>query len=147
MRENTSMTRTGRAAVAGAASATLWIGVEPLLKRVFGTPYSDSQFASAFVTRGRLQPLVSLAIHSSVGALFGGAWSRVGGRGPLSGMVAAELENAALWPSMLLFDRIHPNVRDGTWPPLLRNRRAFAAAAVGHAFFGATLGLLAGDGD
>jgi hypothetical protein len=73
------------------------------------------------------------------------AWSQSGGRGVVQGVVAAEVENAALWPAMAVFDRIHPNVRDGSWPPLLWNRRAFAAAATGHAFFGAVLGLLAGD--
>jgi hypothetical protein len=139
------MSGTARAAVAGAVSAAVWSGVEPFLKRVYGTPYSDSELASAFVTRGRLQPLVGVAIHSSVGALFGAAWYRVGGRGPVGGIVAAEIENTALWPSMALFDRIHPNVRDGTWPPLFRNGRAFAASATGHAFFGALMGALAGD--
>ena len=139
------MTRTARAAAAGAVSAALWTGVEPLLKRTFRTPYSDSQLASALVTRGRLQPVVGLAIHSTIGALFGAAWSRAGGRGPVAGVVAAELENTLLWPSMAIVDRMHPNVRDGTWPPLLRNRRAFAASALGHAFFGATMGLLASD--
>jgi hypothetical protein len=59
--------------------------------------------------------------------------------------MAAELENVLLWPAMAVVDHVHPYVRDGTWPRLLHNGRAFGAAAVGHGFFGAVLGALAGD--
>ncbi len=49
-------------------------------------------------------------------------------------------ENTLLWPSLALVERVHPKRRDGTWPSLVTSPRAFAAATVGHALFGALLG-------
>jgi hypothetical protein len=43
---------------------------------------------------------------------------------------------------MAVVDRVHPDRRDGTWPPLLRNGRVFAYEAAVHAVFGAVLGTL-----
>ena len=51
-------------------------------------------------------------------------------------------ETIALWPAMAVVDRHHPDRRDGTWPPLLTNGRAFALTAAGHLVFGAVLGAL-----
>src|SRR4051794_4832900 len=134
-----------RGAGAGAAAALAWVAVEPLIGRALGTPYADSRLAGALITRGRLEPVGRLCAHTGAGALFGFLWARAGGRGAASGVLASEVENALLWPAMAIIDRVHPYGRDRTWPPLLRNRRAFAAAAVGHGFFGAVLGALAGD--
>jgi hypothetical protein len=131
-----------RGAAAGAAGGAIWVLTDPLLKRAFGTPYSDAELLSAFVTRGRLQPLVSVAVHAAVGAGFGFAFGRLGGRGVRNAVAAAVLENALLWPLLAPFDRIHPNRRDGSWPRLLTNPRVFAQATAGHAWFGALLGLL-----
>ena len=136
------MTRAARGAAAGAAAAAIWTACDPLFKKAFKTPYSDAQLLSAFVTRGRAQPLASVAIHASNGAAFGWVFGRLGGRGVKQGVAAALAENAALWPVMPLFDRIHPSVRDGTWPKLFANGRVFAQAMAAHAFFGALLGAL-----
>ncbi len=135
----------GRGAVAGAAAALAWVAIEPLTGRAFSTPDADSKLAGALITSGRLEPVAGLGAHTAAGALFGFVWAGLGGRGAANGVLAAELENVLLWPAMAVVDRIHPYVRDGTWPPLLRNPRAFGAAAVGHGFFGAVLGALAGD--
>jgi hypothetical protein len=43
---------------------------------------------------------------------------------------------------MAVVDRVHPDRRDGTWPPLLLNGRVFAYEAAMHALFGAVLGVL-----
>jgi hypothetical protein len=136
------MTPQDRGALAGAVAAALWTAADPLFKRAFDTPYSDSEVLSAFVTRGRLQPLVGLVLHSANGAAFGWLFARLGGRGVKSGVAAALVENTLLWPVMPLVDRVHPNRRDGTWPPLARNSRVFAQATGAHALFGAVLGLL-----
>jgi hypothetical protein len=120
----------------------VWASVEPLLKRLFGTPYADAEVVSAFVTRGRTQPLVNVAVHAANGAFFGWTFARRGGRGIRLGVAAAVVENATLWPGQIVVDRIHPNRRDGTWPPLAFNPRVFAQATAGHAFFGALLGAL-----
>ena len=131
--------------MAGAAAALVWVAIEPLAGRAFCTPYADSKLAGALITRGRFEPVAGLGAHTAAGALFGFVWAGLGGRGAANGVLAAELENVLLWPAMAVVDRVHPYVRDGIWPPLLRNRRAFGAAAVGHGFFGAVLGALAGD--
>jgi hypothetical protein len=131
-----------RGAAAGAIAAALWAAYGLPVARLFGTPLSDVRLLGRTVTRGRAWPVVGVALHVANGAVFGWTFERVGGRGAKQGVLAAELENLALWPGMLLVDRFHPDCRDGTWPALTRNHRAFACEATTHALFGATLGLL-----
>jgi hypothetical protein len=57
-------------------------------------------------------------------------------------VLVAEAENLVLWPIMAVADRLHPDVRSGAWPPLLRNPRVFAQEVAVHALFGAVLGGL-----
>jgi len=85
---------------------------------------------------------VGIAVHLANGALFGATFGRMGAGGWRQGLVAAELENLVLWPVMALADRIHPDRRSGSWPPLVSNRRIFAYEATMHALFGVVLGLL-----
>jgi hypothetical protein len=129
-------------ALAGAVAAATWQSCDPLLKRLFGTPYADPELVGPFITRGPLQPLVNLGTHVSAGALFGHLFERFGGRGIRQGVVAALAENTILWPGMAVMDRIHPARRDGTWPPLFASPRVFAQSMAGHALFGVILGAL-----
>ena len=129
-----------RAALAGMGAAAAWAAAEPLLRRVFRTPYSDVRLLGAAATRSPAWPLVGLAAHVSNGAVFGLAFARLGGGGWKRGVLLAELENLALWPAMALVDRYHPDRRRGAWPPLLRNRRVFGYEVATHALFGAVLG-------
>jgi hypothetical protein len=46
---------------------------------------------------------------------------------------------------MAVVDRVHPDRRDGRWPRLVSNSRAFALTAAGHALFGLILGSLLRD--
>jgi hypothetical protein len=131
-----------RGALAGVASALVWQGCDPALKRVFGTPYADAELIGPFLTRGPRQPLANLVAHAGAGAAFGFIFERYGGRGVRRGVAAAVVENTLLWPGMLVLDRIHPARRDGTWPPLFANARVFAQSTAGHALFGAVLGAL-----
>ena len=133
-----------RGAVAGAIAAALWAIAEPALGRAFGTPFSDVRLIGRMVTRGRLWPVAGAILHVGNGAAFGWAFERLGGTGARRGIVVAELENLALWPAMAIVDRVHPDRRDGTWPPLLTDPRSFAFEATTHALFGATLGALVG---
>lgn len=86
--------------------------------------------------------LTGAVVHLANGALAGVAFHRLGLRGWKAGLVAAQLENAALWPGMAVVDRFHPDRRSGAWPPLLRSRRVFAQEVAAHAIFGAVLGRL-----
>ena len=134
-----------RGALAGIAAAAAWAATEPVLGRVFRTPYSDVRLLGRVVTRGRLWPLAGVALHAANGATFGAAFARAGLRGPLAGLVVAQAENLALWPGMAAVDRFHPDRRSGVWPPLLRNGRVFAYEVTTHAVFGLVLGVLVRD--
>jgi hypothetical protein len=129
-----------RGALVGAAAAAAWQACDPLLKRVFDTPYVDAELMGPFVTRGPLEPVVNLLTHTAGGAVFGHLFECYGGRGMRAGVVVAVAENTVLWPGLAVFERNHPKRRDGTWPPLVRSPRVFASATAGHALFGALLG-------
>lgn len=133
-----------RGAVAGAAAAAAWAVSEPVLRRLTGTTYSNARLLGRFATRSGAWPVVGLALHVANGAAFGAAFERLGLQGVKAGIVAAEVENTLAWPAMAIVDRIHPDRRDGTWPPLVRSTRVAAQEVVGHAIFGAVLGALAG---
>lgn len=130
-----------RGALVGAAAAALWNAYDPLLKRVFETPYADSEVLGPFLTQGDYEWLANLVTHMGGGAAFGSLFERLGGRGVKAGVTAALVENVALWPAVAVVERLHPKRTQGEWPPLLFNARAFAAAMTGHAIFGALLGL------
>ena len=76
------------------------------------------------------------------GALFGAVFARAGGRGWRQGLAAAQVENMLLWPAMAVVDRLHPDRRSGTWPPLVVNARVFGYEVAVHALFGVVLGAL-----
>jgi hypothetical protein len=114
------------------------------VRRAFRTPYSDVRLLGAGLTRGRAWPVAGTALHTLNGALFGAAFALAGQRGWRRGVLVAEAENLVLWPTMALADRLHPDVRSGAWPPLLRNPRVFAQEVAVHALFGALLGGLLG---
>jgi hypothetical protein len=130
-----------RGALVGAAAAAVWNAYDPLLKRLFDTPYADSEVLGPFITQGEYEWLANLVTHMGGGATFGYLFERLGGRGMKAGVTAALVENTVLWPAVGVVERLHPKRKNGDWPPLLFNGRAFAAAMTGHAIFGALLGL------
>jgi hypothetical protein len=130
-----------RGAVTGAVAAALWQASDPLLERVFKTPYSDAELLGPFITRGRYEWLANLVTHSGTGAGFGYLFDRFGGRGVRAAVAVALAENTLLWPALGIVDRIHPKRRDGTWPPLMTSPRVFGQATAGHLLFGLVLGL------
>jgi hypothetical protein len=132
-----------RGALAGAAAAAAWGAAEPIAGRIFQVPYSDVRLLGAVATRGPHWKAVGWALHLVNGAVFGAVFTRLGGRGVVRGLAAAELENVVLWgPGMAVADRFHPDRRSGAWPPLLRNGRVFAYEVAMHAVFGIVLGVL-----
>lgn len=133
---------TRRGAAAGVVAAAAWAVAEPGLRRLAGTPYSDVRLLGRVATRGRGWPAAGLAIHLGNGALFGATFARLGLRGVKAGVLAAEAENLVLWPGLLVVDRVHPDRREGNWPPLTLNPRVAAYAVAAHALFGFVLGRL-----
>ena len=131
-----------RGALSGAVAAAVWVAAEPVGQRAFRTPYSDVRLLGALLTARAPWRRVGIVMHLANGAFFGAAFSRLDRRGWRHGLVAAELENLVLWPTMALADRIHPDRRSGSWPPLVSNPRVFAYEVTMHALFGVVLGLL-----
>jgi hypothetical protein len=125
--------------LAGMAAAGVWAAAEPALGRLFRTPYSDLRLLAGLTGR---QTTLALALHLANGAAFGATFERMGGRGIPRAVLAAEIENLALWPAMGIVDRVHPSRRDGSWPSLLLNGRVFTYEVAVHALFGAVLGSL-----
>lgn len=136
-----------RGAFAGAAAAAVWAAAEPAVARLVGTPrgYSDVRLLGGLVTRDRERwRAAGLAVHLANGAVFGAGFRRLGGHGWKQGLLAAQAENAALWPALAALDRLHPDRRSGAWPELVSSRRVFAYECAVHALFGVVLGALAG---
>ena len=133
-----------RAALAGATAAGVWAAAEPTLRRVFGTSYSDVRLIGAPLSR-RHWRLAGTTIHLLNGAAAGVAFRRLGLRGWKTGVAAAQIESAVVWPGMAVVDRYHPDRRSGAWPRLLLNPRVFGQEVAAHAIFGAVLGCLVRD--
>ena len=131
-----------RGAVAGAVAAAVWVAAEPLGRRVFRTQYSIVRLLGALLTARAPWRRVGIAAHLANGAFFGAIFGRMSGGGWRQGLVVAEIENLLLWPAMAIVDRIHPDRRSGSWPPLMWSPRVFALEATMHALFGVVLGLL-----
>jgi hypothetical protein len=132
-----------RGVFAGAVAAAAWALAEPGARRLFRIQYSDVRLLGAVVTSGSHWKAAGWGLHLLNGAVFGAAFTRLGGHGIVRAVAAAQLENIVLWaPGMVVIDRFHPNRRSGEWPPLLRNRRVFAYEVAMHALFGAVLGFL-----
>ena len=123
-------------------AAAAWGAAEPALGRALRVPYSDIRLLGAVVTTGPGWKRAGLALHLVNGALFGAVFERLGGRGVARALVAAQVENAALWPGMAVVDRYHPDRKSGAWTPLLCNGRVFAYEVAMHALFGLVLGVL-----
>ena len=136
-----------RAALAGAAAATVWGLVEPLDQRILRCDYSDIAVLGKAVTRGRGWRPVGFALHALNGAAFGLAYREVQRRTGIEprrlALVLALAEHVGLYPLSWLVDRYHPARGEEGIPPLLANGRAFAQATVRHAVFGIVLGRLA----
>jgi hypothetical protein len=88
---------------------------------------------------------VGLGVHLLNGAAFGLLFDRLGGRGIVRAVAAAQVENACLYPALLVLDALHPDVRDGTWPELAQDRSVLVHELAGHAVFGVALGILLRD--
>jgi hypothetical protein len=138
------VSRRTRAALAGAAAATVWGVLEPLDMRLFRSDYSDVALLGKAVTRGRGWRPIGLAWHAVNGAVFGVAFDvareRTGlPKRPLA-LGSALGEHLALYPLGYFVDRYHPARGEPGVPPLLRSPRAFAQATARHTLFGYLLG-------
>jgi len=137
------MRRDIQAAAAGAIAAAAWIAAEPAVRRLAGGTHRELRLISGLVAPDRGGNGLGLAVHVANGAVFGWAFSRLGGYGIGRAVLAAQAENAILWPGMAVADRLHPDVRSGAWPKLLTDRGTLVQEIGGHLVFGVVLGALA----
>lgn len=128
---------------AGLLAGVLWRAAEPSLRRLFGHPYSDPELLTSFITRGRMQAPLDYCVQAAGGAAFGAVFAKLGGRRTAAALATVLGENATLLALSPVVDRYHPDVRDGSWPPLTGNVRAAAVSVSGHALYGLLLGLFA----
>ena len=142
------MTALARPAAAGVAAALAYLA-EQELDRCLMNPRSDDLLllGGLVTTNRRVWRRLGLAMHLTAGALFGIAYERIAapvlpGPGWLRGVVTAQVENAVLWPLIVVLDRVHPAVRRGCLAPL--NRPVyFLQEVLRHLALGVTVGLLA----
>ena len=136
------MRRDSHAALAGATAAAVWIATEPITRRLAGGTHRELRLISGLLVGKRGGNALGLAVHLANGAAFGVAFNRLGGRGVRQAVVAAQVENAILWPGMAVADRVHPDVRSGRWPRLFSDRGTIVQEIGGHLVFGVVLGAL-----
>ncbi|HET7170860.1 MAG TPA: hypothetical protein VFI18_04425 [Gaiellales bacterium] len=139
------MRRDLHAALAGAAAAAAWIAVEPVTRRLTGGTHRELRLISGTLRGDRGGNALGWAVHLWNGAAFGVAFRRLGGHSVRRAVIAAQAENAILWPGMAVVDRVHPDVRSGRWPRLLTDRGTILQEIGGHLVFGAVLGALLHD--
>jgi hypothetical protein len=144
--------RLGRALAAGVAGAVAYLAAQEL-DRKLGNPRSNDMILLGGMVTQRESAWTPLGtvMHLLAGATFGVVFETVVAprlRGPywLRGIVMAQVENASLWPVVMLLDRTHPAVASGALAPM--NRRVyFAQAAWRHLALGAVMGLVLGPPD
>ena len=105
------MRRDLQAAAAGAIAAAAWIAAEPVIRRLSGGTHRELRLISGLVSPNGGDERLGLAVHVANGAAFGVAFSRLGGYGIGRAVLAAQAENAILWPGMAVADRVHPDVQ------------------------------------
>jgi hypothetical protein len=135
-----------RAALAGAAAASVWAALEPVDQRLLRYDYSDVALLGKWVTRSRWWPVAGLALHAGNGAVFGVAFDvvrrRTGSEPRRLALALALAENFGLFPLSYVVDTRHP-ARGTRGVPRVLTRRALAQATIRHAVFGVVLGRLA----
>jgi hypothetical protein len=131
-----------RGAAAGVVAAAAWLLAEPPLRRRTRLSYGEARLLGRLATADGPWRLLGTGAHLVNGAAFGATFALLGRRGVRDGIVAAQLENLALWPFMAVVDRYHPDRRTGAWPPLATDRRIVGHEVAGHLIFGLVLGLL-----
>ncbi len=94
---------------------------------------------------GRYWPVLGPLIHFVNGAALGVVYARVQqclpGRGWLRGLLFTQIENLILWPAMILLDRIHPDIKNGSLP-VYNRPLPFLQEVLRHAAYGAMLGAV-----
>lgn len=139
--------RLGRAVVAGAAGSLAYLVAQAVDRRIVN-PRSDDVvlIGGMFTSRAPARGVIGLILHMlggvSLGLLFETIVSRrLPGPSWLRGIVMVQIENALVFPIVVLLDRFHPAIRAGELAPVT-SRIYFAQQAWRHLALGAVMGAL-----
>src|SRR3954451_17942951 len=104
------MRREVRAAAAGALAASAWIPAEPAIRRAAGATHRELRLISRLISPRRGGTRLGLAVHLANGASFRFAFHRLACYGIRRAVLAAQAENAILWPGMAIAVFVNPDV-------------------------------------
>ena len=143
--------RPGRAVVVGVAGSLASLVAQAVDRRIVN-PRSDDLvlIGGMFTDRTPARGMIGLILHLlggvSLGLLFE-AYIRRRLWGPywLRGIAMVQIENAAVFPVVVLLDRFHPAIRSGELAPVTRSVY-FAQQAWRHLALGAVIGMLLSPG-
>lgn len=115
----------GPGLIAGLAGALAFLVAMALDLALTRRKTNDLRLLAGLVPRGaRHWPWLGLAMHCANGAVLGILYSRLrhylSGPGWRAGLLFALAENFALWPVLLILDRVHPEVKAGRLEPFNR---------------------------
>ena len=135
-----------RGAVAGAIGAIAFMLAMVVDLAITRQRTNDLRLLSGMVPGGRrLWPIVGSVSHITNGIALGALFSRVhhGLPGPtwVRGLIFGQVENLALWPAMIVLDRIHPGIKRGELEKYNRSG-PFFVEVLRHAVFGAVMGAV-----
>jgi hypothetical protein len=144
MRRDEATHRTAAGIVAGLVAGVAFIVA--MAGDITITRYrsNDLRLVSGLVPGlGGLWPVLGTAIHivngAALGALYAHVEDRIHGPGWFKGVVFGLIENAVLWPIIMLLDQVHPDIRAGRLPKFNR-ATPFLQEVFRHVVYGAVLG-------
>ena len=132
--------------IAGLAGALAYLVAMVIDIAITRKRTNDLRLLAGLVPRGgRYWPVLGPVIHLVNGAALGVVYARVQqclpGRGWLRGLLFTQIENLFLWPAMILLDRIHPDITNGSLP-VYNRPLPFLQEVLRHAAYGAVLGAV-----
>jgi hypothetical protein len=133
-----------RGALAGMVGAVAMLVAMALDLALTRRKTNDLRLLAGMVPGGRRAwPVIGTFMHvingAALGALFGRIHHGLPGPAWMRGLIFGQVENALLWPVIVVLDHVHPDVKRGE---LERYNRPvpFLAEVFRHAVFGAVLG-------
>jgi hypothetical protein len=135
--------RVGAGMLAGLAGGAAFAAVMKLDIALSRQRVDDFQLLAGFGPLAHRWRVTGAVVHAVNSATLGAVYALVSGRLPgpgwLRGVSFATIENLALWPIIIVLDRVHPAIRSGALPSYNRPW-PFIAEVLRHLAYGFILG-------